>query len=98
MCIPPKLLMGTPPGLSYSCSPSAGSASSYPQTCLCCWYPLIYPSKPVCGAAYELGHVIGLIIMNGRGGHCLILGLLLTWICSVVQLMTQVVQVETTPP
>lgn len=87
--------METPPGLSYTCSPSAGCASSYPRTCLQFWYPLIYPSKPVCGAACELGHVIGLIIMGG--GHCLILGLLLTWICFVAQLIRQVVQVETTP-
>lgn len=43
----------------------AGCANSYPQTCLRCWYPLIYPSKPVCGAACDLDHVIGLIRMGG---------------------------------
>lgn len=76
-------------------SPSAGCASSCPQNCLCLWYPLIYPIKPVCGAACEMGHVIGLIIMGG--GHCLILGLLLTWICPLACFITEVMQVETAP-
>lgn len=62
--------------VTHAVSPSAGCASSCPQNCLCLWYPLIYPIRPVCGAACEMGHVIGLIIMGG--GHCLILGLLLT--------------------
>lgn len=79
----------------HAVSPSAGCASSCPQNCLCLWYPLIYPIKPVCGAACEMGHVIGLIMMGG--GHCLVLGLLLTWICPLAWFITQVMQVETAP-
>lgn len=82
--------------LTHAVSPSAGCASSCPQNCFCLWYPLIYPIKPVCGAACEMGHVIWLIIIMG-GGHCLILGLLLTWICPIAWFITQVMQVATAP-
>lgn len=81
--------------VTHAVSPSAGCASSCPQNCLFLWYPLIYPIKPVCGAACGMGHVIGLIIMGG--GHCLILGLLLPCICPLAWFSTQVMQVETAP-
>lgn len=70
MCILPELLMETPPGLSYTCSSPGGCASSYPQTCLCCWYPLIYPSKPVCGAVWTGS--CNWVNNNGGGGGALL--------------------------